>query len=166
MRSILKGRRISPAMIVACVALSLALAGTSIAATVSALTGGEKRQVKKIAKKQANKRIAALAPGLSVGFASTAGVANSVANISIRSVVDVPNPSPSQDYAEVDCPAGTVLTGGGAFGSSGTAFDGQHINSSWPVDANTWGVYMNNEAASDANTFNVYAICTAAAATG
>jgi hypothetical protein len=75
MRRFLKERRISPAMIIAVVALSLAVAGTGVAATVSALTGGEKRTVKKIAKKQANKRITARAGSLSVNTANFAAQA-------------------------------------------------------------------------------------------
>jgi hypothetical protein len=59
MRSMLRGRRPSPGMIVAVVALSVALAGTGVAgvATISRLDKQEKKQVKKIAKKQAGKEI-------------------------------------------------------------------------------------------------------------
>ena len=72
MRSISKGRRPSPAMVVAVVALVAALAGTGVAATISVLDKGEKKQVKKIARKQANKRITKRAPNLSVANADSA----------------------------------------------------------------------------------------------
>ena len=68
-------RRSSPAMIVAVTALSVALVGTAIAgpdAVVSLLDRGEKRQVKKIAKRQANKQIKKKAPRLSVANAENA----------------------------------------------------------------------------------------------
>lgn len=60
-----KGGRPSPAMIVAGAALVIAMVGTAVAAPIAikaALSGSEKKQVKKIAKNQVNK----LAGGLSV----------------------------------------------------------------------------------------------------
>jgi hypothetical protein len=67
----------SPALIVSIVALVLALTGSAIAgqATISALTGSDKKKVKKIA----DKRITARAPNLSVKGAETANTANGVA---------------------------------------------------------------------------------------
>ncbi|HET9120409.1 MAG TPA: hypothetical protein VFN72_07735 [Solirubrobacterales bacterium] len=70
-----KGRRPSPAMIVALAALVVALAGTAMAAPTaikSILNKKEKKQVKNISKNQVN----ALAPGLSVKHADTAGSAD------------------------------------------------------------------------------------------
>jgi hypothetical protein len=64
------GRRLSYANVTATVALFVALAGGSFA--VAALSGQEKRVVKKIAKTQANKRITARAPDLSVKRAKSA----------------------------------------------------------------------------------------------
>src|SRR5829696_3267247 len=69
-----KGRRPSPAMIVAALALIVALAGTAMAAPTaikSILNKKEKKQVKNIAKNQVNK----LAPGLSVASAKNADAA-------------------------------------------------------------------------------------------
>ena len=62
------GRRLSYANVTATLALFVALAGGSFA--VAALNGQEKRVVKKIAKRQANKRITARAPELSVKHAN------------------------------------------------------------------------------------------------
>jgi hypothetical protein len=74
-----KGARPSPAMMVALVALALALGGTAVADGITAkLDRAEKTQVKKIAKKQANKRITARAPGLAVASARTAASADSL----------------------------------------------------------------------------------------
>lgn len=70
-----KGRRPSPAMVVALAALVVALAGTAMAAPTaikSILNKKEKKQTKNIAKNQVN----ALAPGLSVKHAGTAGTAD------------------------------------------------------------------------------------------
>jgi hypothetical protein len=75
----LKGRRPSPAMIVAGAALIIALAGTAMAAPTaikSVLNKQEKKQTKNIAKNQVNK----LAPGLSVRRAETAARADTAAN--------------------------------------------------------------------------------------
>jgi len=52
--------------------LSLTLAGTGVAATISALTPSEKTKVKKIARKQANKRITKRATTLTVATAGSA----------------------------------------------------------------------------------------------
>jgi hypothetical protein len=71
----LKGRRPSPAMIVASTALIIALAGTAMAAPTaikSILNKKEKKQVKNISKNQ----VTSLAPGLSVKHANTAGSAD------------------------------------------------------------------------------------------
>jgi hypothetical protein len=71
-----KGRRPSPAMIVAMTALIIALAGTAMAAPTaikSILSKKEKKQTKNIANNQIN----TLAPGLSVKHADTAGTAGS-----------------------------------------------------------------------------------------
>jgi hypothetical protein len=62
--------RATYANVTATLALFAALGGGSFA--VAALSGSEKRVVKKIAKKQANKQITARAPGLSVEHASSA----------------------------------------------------------------------------------------------
>jgi hypothetical protein len=62
------GRRPSPALLVACAALVVALAGTAVAAPDIATKAITKSKVKQIAKKQINKA----APGLSVDHANTA----------------------------------------------------------------------------------------------
>jgi hypothetical protein len=67
MRRIVKGRRPSAALIIASLALIFALGGTAVA--VVGLSSKEKKQVKKIAKKQIKKR----APGLSVANAARLG---------------------------------------------------------------------------------------------
>lgn len=71
--------RVSPALVVSIIALVLSVAGTGVAsvATISALTKGEKRQVKRITRKVSNKQITNRAPGLSVAKAK---LADAVAN--------------------------------------------------------------------------------------
>ena len=64
------GRRLTYANITTTLALFVALAGGSFA--VAALSGQEKKVVKKIAKQQADKRISARAPGLAVKHADSA----------------------------------------------------------------------------------------------
>ena len=69
----IKGAQASPALLVAVVALVAALAGTALAGVaVTSLSKKDKKQVTKIAKKQANIQIGKKAPGLSVTSAKTA----------------------------------------------------------------------------------------------
>jgi hypothetical protein len=75
--------RPSPAMVVACAALSFALAGSAVAGTevvTSTLGKQEKKQVKKIAKKQANKRLKANVSGSHVNLADQATNATNATN--------------------------------------------------------------------------------------
>lgn len=67
------GKSPAPATVISIVALAFAVAGTAVAgvATVSVLTKKEKKQTRKIAKKEINKA----APGLSVANATNAGSA-------------------------------------------------------------------------------------------
>lgn len=84
MQSPIGRRRPSPAMVVACVALSFALAGSAVAGTeavTSKLNKQEKKQVKRIAKrianKQAKKKLRANVPGSHVNLADQATTAGS-----------------------------------------------------------------------------------------
>lgn len=69
----------TPAMVVAIAALLAALGGTAVAgvATISKLTKSEKKQVRRIAAAQADRRISSRAPGLSVSHAKSADAAAS-----------------------------------------------------------------------------------------
>jgi hypothetical protein len=79
-----KLRKPSPAMAVAITALCVSLVGTAVAAPIAviSLSKQDKKQVRKISGKIANKRITKRAPGLSVNhansadFASSAGIAS------------------------------------------------------------------------------------------
>ena len=74
------GSRPSPAMVVAVVALTFALAGTAIAGPDALTRAVSKSKVKKISKKQAKKVVKQEAPGLSVAHAATADNATNAAN--------------------------------------------------------------------------------------
>jgi hypothetical protein len=79
----LSRERPSASMVVACVAFSFALAGTAVAGTdavTSRLDKNEKKQVKRIAKKQANKEINAREASLNVNSAKTAATATNADN--------------------------------------------------------------------------------------
>lgn len=86
--SFLSRTRPSPAMIVACVALSFALAGSAVAGTEAVTSAITKAKVKKIAKRVANKQIKKKAPGLSVAHADTADSATSATSASNADTVD------------------------------------------------------------------------------
>ena len=109
--------RPSPAMLVAVTALVAALVGTAVAgvATQSKLDGKERKQVSKIARKQADKRIAKLAPGLSVAVANSANTAKTATQLG-RVFVEHQTGSVEQSKgSSVDafCPAGSQAIGGG-----------------------------------------------------
>lgn len=83
----MKGRRPSPALLVAVVALIAALAGTAVGGVaVTSLNRSERKQVKKIAKKQgkkqAKKQIKKREPSLNVKSARSAGWASTADNAS------------------------------------------------------------------------------------
>jgi len=85
----IKGRRPSPAMVIALVALVAAFAGESIAdVATKALTKKEKKQTKKIARNKANQAIDQRAPGLSVANAVNATNATNATNASNAGSVD------------------------------------------------------------------------------
>ena len=83
-------RRPSPAIVVAVLALSVALAGTAVAGPtlLSRLTGSEKKQVKKIAKTQAKKQIRKKAGKLSVLHATSAAGPDAYAKVTAGGVLD------------------------------------------------------------------------------
>jgi hypothetical protein len=64
------------------------------------------------------------------------------------------NPGGTQSFGSVQCPVGSLRTGGGVFGSSGLQ---QSVNSSYP-SGNGWAAYMNNTASFTAS-LTVYAVC-------
>ena len=102
-----KGRRPSPAMIVAMTALVVALAGTAMAAPTaikSILNKKEKKQAKNIAKNQIN----ALAPGLSVKHANTAGSADTA-----KHADSATNADNAKRADNADALSGTTIVGVG-----------------------------------------------------
>lgn len=100
----LRGRRPSPAMVVAVIALSLSLVGTGTAATISALTSGEKTTVRKIVNKRITKRAGTL----------TVATAGSAQNVLAASV-----------------PNGCTTVNGGTFGITANAA-GTECNVTFP----------------------------------
>jgi hypothetical protein len=84
------GSRPSPAMIVAVVALSFALAGSAVAGTDALDKAINKSKVKKISKKQANKQINKKAPGLSVANAVNAENAVNATNAETANFANAP----------------------------------------------------------------------------
>jgi hypothetical protein len=109
-------------MLVASAALIAALAGTAFAgvATTSKLSGKEKKQVAKIARKEANKRIAKRAAGLRVAFADSASSAATAARLGKVTVVRQDGEVAPGTGGSVDafCPAGTQAIAGGGRGDA------------------------------------------------
>lgn len=108
----IRGRKPSPAMVVAIVALVFAIGGTSVAsvATISALSKKEKKQTRSIAKNELNKA----APGLSVAKANVADGLDGVTYVTTESSVP-PRPATGESIATglAPCPPGTKVVGGG-----------------------------------------------------
>src|SRR5450755_2390571 len=63
------------------------------------------------------------------------------------------NPTNAQSFGSVQCPTGSLRTGGGVYGFGGLA---QSINSTYP-SGNGWAAYVNNTGS--ATSFYVYAVC-------
>ena len=139
-----KPRRPSLSGIVAVTALVIAMGGTAIAApdALRKLDAKEMKQVKKIAKKEANKRIDARAGGLSVASADsaanaeTANLANAVAPGSVRagSLGTIEQRQVTESIADgagesatAACEAGEVMLSGG------TSTAGVGTDAGWTV---------------------------------
>ncbi len=109
--------RPTPAMLVAVAALIAALAGTAVAgvATISKLSGKEKKQVAKIARKEADKRITKRAAGLTVAAANSANTATVAAQLGKVTVQRETGEVANLAGGSVDafCPAGGQAIGGG-----------------------------------------------------
>lgn len=153
-----KGRRPSPAMIVALAALVVALAGTAMAAPTaikSILNKKEKKQAKNIAKNQIN----ALAPGLSVKHADTAGSADTAKRADVATKAD-----------DADALRGTKIVGTGdiegpGFLTTGTCVDkpttitgakaGDHAVVTPPTGWPTYEVTLNARVTDDTVTYEV-----------
>jgi hypothetical protein len=82
-------------------------------------------------------------------------------NLTYVSSVDTPLPAGAQANAVAQCPAGTVVTGGGAFTdstSTAVTVNTSTIGSSDNATPDEWLVAMNNASAS-ATTFSAQAVC-------
>lgn len=178
MRGVTK-RRPSGSMIVAVVALVAAIAGTAIAApVVLKLDKKEKKQVTKIARKEANKRITTRASSLTVQKATTAdsatnattaGTASAVAVGSVTSagLAEIKERSASVDiadgagdFAQVQCePTEQVISGGTTTSGVGLS-DGWSTIRSGPT-SNGWDAAARNETGS-AGTLQVKVLCLSA----
>jgi hypothetical protein len=181
-------RRPSAAMVVACVALAIALGGTSYAAISLPANSVGTKQIKDRAvtkKKISARTIAGLrgargARGLA-GPAGPAGAGGAAGPAGAAGAVGPPGPvalayidsgpwsllAGAQRTEQAYCPLGWSATGGGAIASSKAA--GVTINSSdqlglphWPLDPGSgWQVSMSNATATD-TTFYVDVICAVA----
>ncbi len=81
--------RTTPALAVSVLALVAALAGTAVAADPAADAAVGKKKVRKIARQQASRQIAKLAPTLSVARAETAGSADSADTATTAGTADM-----------------------------------------------------------------------------
>lgn len=149
-------RRLSPAMVVALIALFVALGGTATAARVL-LTGAD---IKDNSLTGADVKNGSLTPR---DLSGTIPV-----SIETEYVVsdELANPAEEQTFGWVDCPSGTQVVGGGVATSGGWGL--QRVNSTYPVEGGGseeegtggWGAYVDNNDAAP-HRFWVYAICLA-----
>lgn len=61
-----------------------------------------------------------------------------------------------QNYGLAECPAGTVVWGGGVFNASTSVL--ASVNSSWPYNRRGWQAWVSNASGAD-TTFHVFAVC-------
>ncbi len=155
--------RPSPAMVIAVVALSFALAGTAVAGPDSLTRAVTKSKVKKIAKKQANKAIDQREGSLNVKSADTA---DRLANVTVQKeefeVLDN-----TANGALATCPGGQQVISGGVITGANDSF----ITNSVPASAlvgdladgqafTAWrGFVVNQLGGSGTITSTVYAVC-------
>jgi hypothetical protein len=88
-------------------------------------------------------------------------------NLTYVTSADVPLPAGTQADAFALCPAGTVVTGGGAFTDStdtGVSVKTSTIATSDGTTPDAWLIAMNNASAT-ATTFSAQAVCTSATST-
>jgi hypothetical protein len=160
----------SPAMVVACVALFVAMGGTGYAATQLSPEGGDAVASKKGKAKGKGKGKGLRGPrGLQgpagppgpVGPAGAAG-SNAFGQLDYNVSAPVTNEAGEQDFVSVSCDPGWHVVGGGIYSSSSSL--AANVNSSFPSNeegefGNTgWSGYVNNDGAS-AQDINAVAIC-------
>lgn len=157
----------SPAMIVACVALFLALGGTGYAAGHLTAGGGKERaskskdQAKRGPRGKRGLRGPQGLPG-QVGPVGPAGPKGAEAiGLLDYEVAEEGSPAEDTEFGSVECPPGLDLVGGGVKLSS----DEQRLISSYPATVgnvapagNRWNAEVSNPT-KEAKTFTVFAIC-------
>jgi hypothetical protein len=154
----------SPAMVIACIALFVALGGTGYAATHFASEGATASKKGK-AKRGPRGPRGHRGPIGPTGPAGPVGAPGKDAfGALVYKKAEASNPNNSQDFVEAACNPGEHVTGGGIFSSSGAL--GQDINSSYPSDGSgtgefgntAWAGYVDNETGST-RTITAFAIC-------
>jgi hypothetical protein len=169
--------------LIAYVALLFALSGTSYAAATSRLPAnsvGTRQVINHSLLKQDFKSgqlprgaRGPAGPGGARGPAGPAGPAGLTGpkgdpgppgpiNLTYVSSADTPLPAGAQAVAVAQCPAGTVVTGGGAFTDStdtAVSVNTSTIATSDGTTPDAWLIAMNNASAS-ATTFSAQAVCT------
>ena len=180
---LLRRFRPSPALVVACLALALSLGGVSYAAlrlpansvgTSQVINGSllkrdfKAGQLPRGARGPRGFAGAAGATGAAgpAGPAGTAGAQGPPGPVSITYVASAITalPNGTQQDAFADCPAGMVVTGGGALSSStstAVSIESSALGTQTGSAIDEWGVTMNNTSGSD-TTFFAEAVCTTA----
>jgi len=174
----------SPALVVACIALALSLGGVSYAALRLPANSVGTRQVINGSLLKGDFKAGQLPRGARGprGFAGAAGatgpagpagpggvqgvqgVQGPPGPVSITYVASAITalPNGTQQDAFADCPAGMVVTGGGAFSSStstAVSIESSALGTTTGSSIDEWGVTMNNTSGSD-TTFFAEAVCT------
>lgn len=155
----------SPAMVIACLALFVAMGGTGYAATQ--LASGHEGAAASKAKKAKRGPRGPAGPAGKAGPAGPAGPAgapgsNAFGALDYNQSAPVTVAPGAQDFVEVQCDAGQHPTGGGVYSSSGSPL--ASLNSSYPDNAggefgNTgWAGYANNES-TNPETVRAFVVC-------
>lgn len=165
----------SPALIIACVALFAALGGTGYAAgrlaheaTASKAKRGPRGKRGPAGPQGPRGDVGPRGPAGDKGAPGEKGAPGKEGipgpvNLVYRAGPMVSVASHTAGSAEVTCPAGTFVTGGGVLTAS-SGYDEVDIDSSYPVALNAWKAFVNN-ISGKSQSIRAYALCTAAAST-
>src|SRR5918996_731886 len=153
-----RSRRLSPAFVVAMIALFVALGGTAGAVATQAVPLAKRALTAENAKKLGGKtsaQIVSQATKAAQTAAKAPGPASTAAGLVTTTSQSVGTFAPNQEAAvSVVCAAGKVI--GGGFSSDGSVFSFD----SHPANDTTWRMYLvNGDETQPAPNVTVYAIC-------
>jgi hypothetical protein len=151
-----RSRRLSPAFVVAMIALFVALGGTAGAVVTATVPLAKRALLADNAKKLGGQTATQIASRAASQAANAPGPASTAAGLVTTTSQSLGTFAPSQEAAvSVVCAAGKKVIGGG-FSSDGAVFSFD----SHPTNDTTWRIYLvNGDETQPATNVTVYAVC-------